>query len=66
MASVEKRIAVSFGGYAASALLLGFFAVHTLRNDPGTFVVIAVILVLAVVLDLVGKRAWDRPAGVAS
>jgi hypothetical protein len=66
-AAVAAAVAVVVAvAAAAAALVLGSFAVDTLRNDPGTFVAIAVILVLAVVLDLVWKRARDRPAGVAS
>jgi hypothetical protein len=39
-----------------SAIVLGFFAVDTLRNDPATFVAIIAITVLAVVLDALWKR----------
>jgi amino acid transporter len=42
---------------AASALVLLFFAIDTLRNDPGTFVAIVVLLALAVILDAVWKRS---------
>ena len=42
---------------AASALVLLFFAIDTLRNDPGTFVAIVVMFGLAVVLDAVWKRS---------
>ena len=41
----------------ASALVLLFFAIDTLRNDPGTFVAIVVMLGLAVALDTVWKRS---------
>ncbi len=41
---------------AATAIVLGFFAVDTLRNAPETFAAIVAMAVLAVVLDLVWKR----------
>ena len=41
---------------AATAVVLVFFAVDTLRNAPETFVAIVAIAVLAVVLDVVWKR----------
>ncbi len=44
-------------GIAATAVVLVFFAVDTLRNSPETFVAIVAIAVLAVLLDLVWKRA---------
>ena len=45
---------------AASALVLLFFVIDTLRNDLGTFVAIVVMIGLAVVLDTVWKRYRDR------
>jgi len=42
---------------AATAVVLGFFAVDTLRNAPQTFTAIVVITLLAVALDLVWKRS---------
>ena len=44
----------------ASALVLLFFVIDTLRNDVGTFVAIVVMIGLAVVLDTVWKRRRDR------
>ena len=41
---------------AATAIVLVFFAIDTLRNAPETFVAIVAIALLAVVLDLVWKR----------
>jgi amino acid transporter len=46
-------------GIAATVIVLGFFAVDTLRNDPETFGVIVVMTLLAVGLDL----AWKRVRG---
>ena len=63
---IGARTAIVALAVAASALVLGFFAVDTLRNDPGTFVAIAVMLALAVILDLVWKRARDRPPRATS
>jgi amino acid transporter len=46
---------------AAAGVLL-FFAVDTLRNEPSTFIAMAVLVVLAVVLDLLWKWIRDRGA----
>jgi amino acid transporter len=46
-------------GMAATAIVLGFFAVDTLRNDPETFVSIVAMTLLAVGLDFVWKRMRD-------
>jgi amino acid transporter len=43
-------------GMAATAIVLVFFGVDTLRNDPETFVAIVGVAGLAVVLDLIWKR----------
>ena len=40
---------------AATAVVLGFFAVDTLQNAPQTFVAIVVIALAAVVLDLIAR-----------
>jgi amino acid transporter len=50
------RAAIVLLGMGATAIVLVFFAVDTLRNAPETFVAIVVIAVLAVVLDFVWKR----------
>ena len=42
---------------AVTAIVLVFFAVDTLRNEPETFVAIVAIALLAVVLDLLWKRS---------
>jgi amino acid transporter len=42
---------------AATAVVLVFFAVDTLRNAPETFAAIVAIAALAIVLDLVWKRS---------
>jgi amino acid transporter len=52
--------AIVLVGMAATAIVLGFFAVDTLRNDPETFGAIVAMTLLAVVLDLVWKRVRDR------
>lgn len=51
---------VVLAAIAATAVVLVFFAIDTLRNAPETFVAIVGIAVLAVVLDAAWKRA--RPA----
>jgi hypothetical protein len=44
---------------AATAIVLVFFAVDTVRNAPETFVAIVAIALLAVVLDLAWKRSRE-------
>jgi amino acid transporter len=53
-------------GIAATVIVLGFFAVDTLRNAPETFTAIVAMTLLAVVLDLVWKRVRRRPAEPAA
>jgi amino acid transporter len=48
-------------GVAATAVVLVFFAVDTLRNAPQTFAAIVVIAALAVLLDFLWKRARSTP-----
>ena len=52
-------------GMAVTAIVLGFFAVDTLRNAPETFGAIVAMTLLAVALDVVWKRVRDRPAGMS-
>ena len=59
-AETGASTAITLTAIAASAIVLVFFAVDTLRNDPATFVAIIAITVLAVVFDLLWKRG--RPA----
>jgi amino acid transporter len=49
--------AIVLVGGAATVIVLAFFAVDTLRNAPETFVAILAIGALAVILDLLWKRA---------
>jgi amino acid transporter len=49
-------------GIAVTVIVLGFFAVDTLRNAPETFAAIVAMTLLAVVLDFVWKRVRDRGA----
>jgi len=46
---------------AATAIVLGFFAVDTARNAPETFAAIVVVALMAVILDLVWKRVRGTP-----
>jgi hypothetical protein len=50
---------VTIAAITVSAIVLVFFIVDTLRNDRATFVAIAVIAALAVLLDFL----WKRSAG---
>jgi amino acid transporter len=59
-AETGASTAITLTAIAVSAIVLVFFAVDTLRNDPATFVAIIAITVLAVVFDLIWKRG--RPA----
>ena len=43
-------------GMAATAIVLVFFGIDTLRNDPETFVAIVCVAGLAVALELIWKR----------
>jgi amino acid transporter len=55
------RDAVVLLGVAATAIVLVFFAVDTLRNTPQTFAAIVVIAALAVLIDFLWKRARPTP-----
>ena len=55
-AEIGAHVAIVLLALAATAIVLAFFAVDTLRNAPETFVAIVAIAGLAVVLDLVWKR----------
>jgi amino acid transporter len=55
--------AIVLVGIAATVVVLGFFAVDTLRNAPETFAAIVAMTLLAVVLDVVWKRVRDRREG---
>ena len=54
---IGARAVIVVTAIAATAVVLVFFAVDTLRNAPETFTAIVIIVILAVVLDLVWKRA---------
>ena len=49
--------AIVLAAIAATAVVLAFFAVDTLRNAPETFIAIVAITLLAVALDFVWKRS---------
>ncbi len=52
-------------GVAVTLVVLGFFAVDTLRNAPQTFTAMAVVAALSVVLDFVWKRVRGEPPSSA-
>ena len=54
---IGAKLGVILVAVAATASVLVFFAIDTLRNAPETFVAILAITALAVGLDLVWKRA---------
>jgi amino acid transporter len=53
-------------GMAATVIVLGFFAVDTLRNAPETFGAIVAMTLLAVALDVAWKHMRDRAAPAAA
>jgi amino acid transporter len=60
-----SNAALVIGAIGVIAVVLAFFAVDTLRNDPATFVATLAICVLAVVLDALWKRRQLRDRAVA-
>jgi amino acid transporter len=60
------QAAVIVLGMVATAVVLAFFALDTLRNAPQTFTAIVAIAALSVLLDVVWKRVRsDPPPGAA-
>jgi amino acid transporter len=57
---IGARVAIVLAAIGATAIVLVFFAVDTLRNAPQTFSAIVAITALAVVLDFIWKRV--RPS----
>jgi amino acid transporter len=55
-ADTGSQATIVLAAVAATAIVLVFFAVDTLRNAPETFSAIVAIAVLSIVLDLVWKR----------
>ncbi len=55
-ADTGSRTAVVLTAIAATAVVLAFFAVDTLRNAPETFIAIVAIAALSVILDVIWKR----------
>ena len=55
------RGAIILVGMTATAIVLAFFAVDTLRNAPETFIAIVAIAALAVLLDAVWKHVRKEP-----
>jgi amino acid transporter len=58
-ADTGARGAIVLTAILVTAVVLAFFAVDTLRNEPETFAAIVGIAALAVILDLVWKRVRD-------
>ena len=55
--------AIVLAAIAATAIVLAFFAVDTLRNAPETFIAIVAIALLSVVLDFLWKRQRGPDSG---
>ena len=64
--STGARGAIVVLGMAATVVVLGFFAVDTLRNAPETFAAIVAIAALAVLLDAVWKHIRKEPPQTVS
>jgi amino acid transporter len=58
-----SRAPVVLAAIGVTAIVLGFFAVDTLRNEPETFAAVVAIALLSIILDLLWKRS--RPAQAA-
>jgi len=59
-ADIGARAPIVLAAIGVTAVVLAFFTVDTLRNDPETFAAIVAVGTLAVVLDVVWKRVGDR------
>ena len=59
--STGARGSIVLLGMLATVVVLGFFAIDTLRNAPQTFVAIVAIAALAVLLDAVWKHVRKEP-----
>lgn len=57
----ECRLALGLPAHAVIAVVLAFFAVDTIRNDPWSFVAIVLIALASVVLDAVFRRSDAVP-----
>lgn len=55
--------AISLASIAATAIVLVFFAIDTLQNEPETFIAIVAIALLSVLLDFLWKRSRDTHTG---
>ena len=64
-AEIGASAVVVLVALAATAVVLVFFAVDTVRNAPETFAAIVAIALLAVVLDAIWKRVRGEPPAAA-
>jgi L-asparagine transporter-like permease len=64
-AETGSQAVIVLAAIAATATVLAFFAVDTLRDAPETFASIVAIAVLAVVLDVIWKRVRPSDPGAA-
>jgi amino acid transporter len=65
-AETASRGPVVLAAIAVTAIVLVFFAVDTLNNEPETFMAIVAIALLAVILDLLWKRSHGARPQAAS
>jgi amino acid transporter len=61
-ADTGARGEIVLAAIAVTAVVLAFFAVDTLSNEPETFVAIVAVALLSVVLDFVWKHSRPAPA----
>jgi amino acid transporter len=59
-AETGSRAPIVLGAIAVTAIVLAFFAVDTLQNEPETFAAIVAIALLSIVLDVLWKRSGAR------
>ena len=56
-AETGARASIVLAAIAVTAIVLAFFAVDTLRNEPETFLAIVAIALLSIILDFLWKRS---------
>jgi amino acid transporter len=61
-AETGARASIVLAAIAVTAIVLAFFAVDTLRNEPETFLAIVAIALLSIILDFLWKRSRTAQA----
>jgi L-asparagine transporter-like permease len=63
---IGANAAIVLAAITVTAVVLAFFAVDTLRNEPETFTAIIAIGLLSVILDLIWKRSEPARTRITS